>query len=160
MNYFIWQSECEAGPYTQNQLRELWRTGAVTGASKYRLADSGDWLDCSDLEELLEADEPISPPPSAANFLSALRGNSNYAVARSMIRLTCAFWIIGLWSIFIFGTLLPRLQGSGDSIVWPAVIALLQTFGLIGLAQFAMAVTDAADCLVDMARRNSQNPPH
>jgi len=61
MGYYILQGEDTKGPYTLNQLRSMWNTGALTSETLFCQEGDSDW---SKLESILSDLEPTPPPPT------------------------------------------------------------------------------------------------
>jgi len=62
MGYYILQSNETKGPYTLNQLKGMWSSGAVTGNLQYCEEGYTEWLPLSDLQHLLEPEQPRYSP--------------------------------------------------------------------------------------------------
>lgn len=54
MGYYILQNNETKGPYTLNQLKSMWSSGAITGNLQYCEEGYTEWLPLSDLQPVLE----------------------------------------------------------------------------------------------------------
>ena len=67
-HYFISENGQPKGPYTINQLRSMWHSGAVTGETLYCEEGSDFWLHLRVLEQQLEGQQ--TPSPSARTAIA------------------------------------------------------------------------------------------
>lgn len=157
MNYYLWIDEQQKGPFTKAQVRALFDQAQITGQTYIKQSSEGAWdLQVDDFPDILQ-DEWSAPKVnlSIVEHVQKLRAQTAYSVARSLIRLTAAIWIIGVWAGVIFFGFLPWQNGD-QQVTWfvlTAGIALIQSLVIIGLAQFAGAILDAADGILDLSRR-------
>lgn len=56
--FYLWRDEKQAGPYTINQLKAMWRSGSVTGDMLFCGDGMNDWLPLATLQHELEAAPP------------------------------------------------------------------------------------------------------
>ena len=64
MGYYILQNDETKGPYTLNQLKSMWNSGAVTGNMQYCEEGYSEWLPLSDLQTMLEPEPSRLSPQS------------------------------------------------------------------------------------------------
>ena len=64
MGYYVLQNDETKGPYTLNQLRSMWGSGALTGNMRYCEEGYTDWLPLSDLQLMLEPEPQRLSPQS------------------------------------------------------------------------------------------------
>ena len=62
MGYYILQNNETKGPYTLNQLKGMWSSGAVTGNLQYCEEGYTEWLPLSDMQAMLEPEQPRYSP--------------------------------------------------------------------------------------------------
>jgi hypothetical protein len=113
---------------------------------------------CADGTERWMAYSVMFPPATVVaakgkSFIKGLRDASHYQVARSMIRLTAAFAIVGL--LFWFFGFEMQSDKEQNQLVVSGFLTLLQIFGLVGVAQLFQALLDGADALVQLAKKSA-----
>ena len=75
MGYYILQNNETKGPYTLNQLKGMWSSGAVTGNLQYCEEGYTEWLPLSDLQPMLEPEQPRYSPQTQRLVQQATKSN-------------------------------------------------------------------------------------
>lgn len=143
--YFYMRNGSAQGPVQASVLRDLSANGLIEGGM---ICEEGseEWVSFS--QEFPEK-KKVEPVAVEENFVSVLRRESAYNVARGMVRVTAAFMCIGVVVSWI------SLVINGQLFGWAAIgsggMAVLLVLAAIGAAQLLEAVLDGADAIVRMA---------
>jgi hypothetical protein len=137
-----------------SELQSLWEKKLIEedmicpeGGSDWATYSS--WFRNTDSQKKTEV--KASSNTAIPGHLKELRAASRYGLARNMILWTAAFAIVGLVALWVDS--LARLDVA--AIVVTGGILLLKMGGVIGLAQFAQAMLDMADAVVETARQQN-----
>lgn len=77
MDYLIRTAGTEKGPYTINQLRSMWASGAITKRDEFRMEDAVEWRP---LEDLIRSLEPAASTHPHREVVEEVRRASERAI--------------------------------------------------------------------------------
>jgi hypothetical protein len=76
MNYFLWIDEKQAGPYDQQQIRDMIKAGEITALTLGHAADgSGEWSQIGSLFNIFPSSAAKPTPPSLETFSNLTIGD-------------------------------------------------------------------------------------
>jgi hypothetical protein len=176
MNYILWISGQEHGPYTLEQIQQSIDDGGITPQQTARIEDGVDWKPIQQIARLKHP-TPKKPEPkltmasaaptttAGANnssrkcvtaYLSFIRANTCYGVLRTIIEISFVFSLIAALGY----TLVAGIGSLGGNGILAAFTGLLVIFLLVAARQSALLLIDIADTLLHehSKGRNGQPP--
>src|SRR5437764_724190 len=111
------------GPYSQGQLRSMWKAGSVTSDTLFWEDGSTEWLPLSVMEDELDSPPPASNAVSHRPAPAAVAESANPPGFRLVFYLNLLLPILGI----LFGIMWlchPKQRGAGASMIVISVIVM------------------------------------
>jgi transcription elongation factor Elf1 len=111
--YFLWIDEKQAGPYDQQQIRDMVKAGEITALVLGHAADgSGEWSQIGSLFNMF----PGSPAKSTPPPLPAVPRKTKGLGVIGILGICFASIILGVLGLFMFLNLTPKTWKKSDSL--------------------------------------------
>ena len=158
MNYYLWMSGEEHGPYSLDQIQKSIDDGDINPQQTARTEDSADWKPLHQIARL-KLPTPKKPEPkpaqqpalaaqnpkAVASHLADIRRNSCYKVLRSVIEISFVLGLIGVG----FSAVYTLITGRASERIFAGGLGILGIILLTAAYQSALVLIDIADTLLN-----------